>query len=179
MKLWLSFKRWPSSHALEVRELTQLFYSTSQTISMPPDLSATSWDSWNIVDQTVGLISQLSESSKVNPQQEGILIQLALQQHPPLLILAKHYGHSLNQFGHHLDQANYFANSATATAMLTLAQQQNDLPPYEAVVIGSGLAGLAASWHILNQGGRVLLLDKEHLLGGNSNKASSGINVGK
>merc|ERR1712038_2236270 len=43
--------------------------------------------------------------------------------------------------------------------------------------IGTGLAGLAATLRILDRGGKVLLIEKEHLLGGNSNKASSGVNA--
>jgi flavocytochrome c len=50
-----------------------------------------------------------------------------------------------------------------------------DLPP-DAIIVGSGLAGLAAALNILDRGGTVVILEKEHSLGGNSNKASSGIN---
>ena len=44
------------------------------------------------------------------------------------------------------------------------------------IVIGGGLAGLSAAHTVLEHGGRVLLLDKCHFLGGNSTKATSGIN---
>jgi flavocytochrome c len=47
----------------------------------------------------------------------------------------------------------------------------------DAVVIGSGLAGLTATLQILDRGGRVVLVEKESKLGGNSIKASSGINA--
>ena len=46
----------------------------------------------------------------------------------------------------------------------------------DAIVIGSGLAGLTATLTILDRGGRVVLIEKESMLGGNSNKASSGMN---
>ncbi|EJK77498.1 hypothetical protein THAOC_00669 [Thalassiosira oceanica] len=42
---------------------------------------------------------------------------------------------------------------------------------------GTGLAGLTATLNILDRGGRVVLIEKEHRMGGNSNKASSGINA--
>lgn len=45
------------------------------------------------------------------------------------------------------------------------------------IVIGGGLAGLSAAHTILERGGRVLLLDKQPFLGGNSTKATSGINA--
>jgi flavocytochrome c len=50
-------------------------------------------------------------------------------------------------------------------------------PMADAIVVGSGLAGMAATLNILDRGGFVILIEKEPLLGGNSNKASSGINA--
>lgn len=49
-------------------------------------------------------------------------------------------------------------------------------PKENVVVIGSGLAGLTASLQLLQKGVRVVLLEKADKLGGNSIKASSGIN---
>jgi flavocytochrome c len=48
-------------------------------------------------------------------------------------------------------------------------------PITDAIVIGSGLAGLTAALSILDRWGTVWLVEKEPYLGGNSNKASSGI----
>jgi len=44
------------------------------------------------------------------------------------------------------------------------------------IVVGGGLAGLSAAHSVLERGGRVLVLDKKEFLGGNSVKATSGIN---
>ncbi|KAJ3171577.1 hypothetical protein HDU88_007657 [Geranomyces variabilis] len=44
------------------------------------------------------------------------------------------------------------------------------------IVVGGGLAGLSAAHTILERGGNVILLDKNPFLGGNSTKATSGIN---
>uniref|UniRef100_A0A8R1HIF4 FAD_binding_2 domain-containing protein n=1 Tax=Caenorhabditis japonica TaxID=281687 RepID=A0A8R1HIF4_CAEJA len=44
------------------------------------------------------------------------------------------------------------------------------------VVVGGGLAGLSASLQIISDGGRVILVEGEGNTGGNSAKASSGIN---
>ncbi|KAI9339763.1 FAD binding domain-containing protein [Zopfochytrium polystomum] len=46
----------------------------------------------------------------------------------------------------------------------------------QVIVIGGGLAGLSAAHTVLERGGNVLLLDKNSFLGGNSTKATSGIN---
>lgn len=47
---------------------------------------------------------------------------------------------------------------------------------YDAIVVGSGLAGLTASLELLSKGYSVALIEKTERLGGNSAKASSGIN---
>ena len=46
----------------------------------------------------------------------------------------------------------------------------------QVIVVGGGLAGLSAAHTVLEHGGRVLLLDKSAFCGGNSSKATSGIN---
>eukprot|EP01063_Lacrimia_lanifica_P010281 TRINITY_DN169_c1_g1_i1.p2 TRINITY_DN169_c1_g1~~TRINITY_DN169_c1_g1_i1.p2 ORF type:complete len:646 (+),score=358.99 TRINITY_DN169_c1_g1_i1:56-1993(+) len=47
----------------------------------------------------------------------------------------------------------------------------------QAIVVGGGLAGLSACHTILERGGNVLLLEKLSFCGGNSTKATSGINA--
>jgi len=49
-------------------------------------------------------------------------------------------------------------------------------PSNQAIVVGGGLAGMSAANTILENGGRVVLLDKSSFCGGNSTKATSGIN---
>lgn len=61
-------------------------------------------------------------------------------------------------------------NTSTAAAA-TSTSDNND-----AIIVGSGLAGLVSALTILDRGGRVVILEKEDQLGGNSKKASSGIN---
>eukprot|EP01062_Namystynia_karyoxenos_P061628 TRINITY_DN539_c0_g1_i2.p1 TRINITY_DN539_c0_g1~~TRINITY_DN539_c0_g1_i2.p1 ORF type:complete len:683 (+),score=299.30 TRINITY_DN539_c0_g1_i2:89-2050(+) len=51
-----------------------------------------------------------------------------------------------------------------------MAQQQ-------VIVVGGGLSGLSAAHTILERGGRVLLLEKMSFCGGNSTKATSGMNA--
>jgi succinate dehydrogenase/fumarate reductase flavoprotein subunit/NAD(P)H-flavin reductase len=54
--------------------------------------------------------------------------------------------------------------------------RQPRLMPTRVVVVGAGLAGLVATIEALRGGARVTLLDKATTLGGNSAKATSGIN---
>jgi succinate dehydrogenase/fumarate reductase flavoprotein subunit len=46
----------------------------------------------------------------------------------------------------------------------------------QTIVIGCGLSGLSACHTILERGGKVLLLERNAFGGGNSTKATSGIN---
>src|SRR5690349_6562120 len=46
----------------------------------------------------------------------------------------------------------------------------------QVIVVGGGLSGLSAAHTVLERGGNVLLLDKNSFMGGNSTKATSGIN---
>ena len=49
-------------------------------------------------------------------------------------------------------------------------------PTNQAIVVGGGLGGMSAANTVLENGGRVVLLDKSSFCGGNSTKATSGIN---
>merc|ERR1711939_442329 len=49
------------------------------------------------------------------------------------------------------------------------------MPP-RVIVVGAGLSGLSAAHTIYLAGGNVVLLDKNNFMGGNSTKATSGIN---
>jgi len=46
----------------------------------------------------------------------------------------------------------------------------------QAIVVGGGLAGMSAANTVLENGGKVVLIDKSSFCGGNSTKATSGIN---
>eukprot|EP01111_Echinosteliopsis_oligospora_P004256 TRINITY_DN167_c0_g1_i1.p1 TRINITY_DN167_c0_g1~~TRINITY_DN167_c0_g1_i1.p1 ORF type:complete len:650 (+),score=186.82 TRINITY_DN167_c0_g1_i1:66-1952(+) len=46
----------------------------------------------------------------------------------------------------------------------------------QVIVIGGGLSGLSSAHTVLERGGRVVVIDKNSFLGGNSTKATSGIN---
>ena len=46
----------------------------------------------------------------------------------------------------------------------------------QVIIVGGGLAGLSAAHTVLELGGRIILLEKNAFCGGNSTKATSGIN---
>ena len=49
-------------------------------------------------------------------------------------------------------------------------------PANQVIVVGGGLAGMSAANTVVENGGRTLMLDKSSFCGGNSTKATSGIN---
>jgi flavocytochrome c len=121
----------------------------------------------DLVDTTVGLVAALGRANRISTAREDELVRLALSRHPELLILAKHYATDAEKF---VRLSAHIRPDGTA-ASLTVE------PIPDAIVIGSGLAGLSCALNLLDRGGRVILIEKEHSLGGNSNKASSGINA--
>lgn len=148
----------------EVRELTHMYLAQEREELRPllgsADSAASSEGllSLEAVDRVVALASSLGQRGKISFEEEKEIVTRALQRNEELLILIRHYA---------TDEDKFLELAGIAAA--------NTLP--DAIVVGSGLAGLAASLNILDRGGNVVIIEKEHLLGGNSNKASSGINA--
>jgi len=126
-------------------------------------------ESLDIIDMTVGVIAKLGRLEMISMDRERELVDLALSKHPELMILGKHYANDEDRF-------LAFSSSIKKVGSTTTTSPSEEEALPDAIVVGSGLAGLAASLNILDRGGSVVILEKEHLLGGNSNKASSGIN---
>ena len=56
------------------------------------------------------------------------------------------------------------------------ANGERDYTTNQAIVVGGGLARVSACNTVLENGGKVLLVDKSAFCGGNSTKATGGIN---
>jgi len=144
----------------EIRELTHLHWIEADSTSNPPfssesdqkliNLSYTNNPPFSsepekklidLVDIAVRAISNLARSNQINNMQESELISKAFARDPYLLILAKHYGFDHQKFLHHLPNI-----SSSYSSNLT---EQNEVLPPGAIIIGSGLAGLAAVTLIL------------------------------
>lgn len=155
--------------------------------------TTSSLSSLELVDAAVGVVAELGRRGRLSSEREEELVRWALQRHSELLILVKHYGGNLDKFlalsrnivGSSTDVTaspaattntkSGQARTATVAADARIQSLWSDSP--DAIVVGSGLAGMAATLNLLDRGGRVIVIEKEHLLGGNSNKASSGINA--
>eukprot|EP00571_Detonula_confervacea_P015404 CAMPEP_0172304912 /NCGR_PEP_ID=MMETSP1058-20130122/6267_1 /TAXON_ID=83371 /ORGANISM="Detonula confervacea, Strain CCMP 353" /LENGTH=1313 /DNA_ID=CAMNT_0013016319 /DNA_START=187 /DNA_END=4125 /DNA_ORIENTATION=+ len=173
-----------SESVREVRELTHLYWSTHTRLVKSDDgassagsgigngsggatiPSSAGIDGVDVLDAAVGAVSSLANQGLIDESAEAKLIQQAFQRHPELMVLSKHYGNDLRKF------LNFLPNIDNQIVTTGLERGKPD-----AIVVGTGLAGLAATLNILDRGGRVTLIEKEHRMGGNSNKASSGINA--
>ena len=140
----------------DVREMTTLYWQKT-AVQVPPIVDS----KLALVDAAIGLIASLARQGKIDEAWEARLIALAMQGDENILLLFKHYGTNVDKF---------------LSLSATLIEKPVDDTP-DAIIIGSGLAGLAAALNLLDRGGTVTIVEKEHLLGGNSNKASSGINA--
>jgi hypothetical protein len=111
------------------------------------------------VNTAVGLVVSLARGGYVGTEREAEIMRLFLARNADLLILAKHYGNDMFKF----------------LAITNFVGSADHFP--DAIIFGSGLAGLTAALNILDRGGKIVIMEKEHLLGGNSNRAFSGINA--
>lgn len=121
-------------------------------------------------EKAVSVIVELSKQNKITIEEEIQLVQLALNsnENHNLLLLVKYYHDDLERLLLHT--RNSILNN---NIMQDLKKNENEP---DAIIIGSGLAGLVTAVQILDRGGKVTLIDKEHTMGGNSAKASSGMN---
>eukprot|EP00535_Pseudo-nitzschia_heimii_P010096 CAMPEP_0197180416 /NCGR_PEP_ID=MMETSP1423-20130617/5042_1 /TAXON_ID=476441 /ORGANISM="Pseudo-nitzschia heimii, Strain UNC1101" /LENGTH=1181 /DNA_ID=CAMNT_0042630493 /DNA_START=218 /DNA_END=3766 /DNA_ORIENTATION=- len=182
-----------SENLVEVRELTTMYWENERTkisnlevatdvgksasvmagIKSPSSpLTSIPYDGLDALDITIGVISMAGRQEIISLEREKELIDLALSRHPELMIIGKHYHDDPKRFVMMSKQLGDVASNVGDTATTTYLP----VKPPDAIVVGSGLAGLTAALNILDRGGTVVILEKEHLVGGNSNKASSGIN---
>jgi hypothetical protein len=123
---------------------------------------------FRLMDAALGVVVR-AKSGLTHPQEDA-LVDATLAGDARTLLLAKHYGGDVAQFTRHaLRQLATAAGAGPSHAGATAAGTAVD-----AVVVGGGLAGLSAALTLLDRGGRVLLLEKEAFVGGNTLWASSG-----
>eukprot|EP01060_Flectonema_neradi_P039830 TRINITY_DN8921_c0_g1_i1.p1 TRINITY_DN8921_c0_g1~~TRINITY_DN8921_c0_g1_i1.p1 ORF type:complete len:1055 (+),score=213.92 TRINITY_DN8921_c0_g1_i1:57-3221(+) len=131
----------------------------------PPQVDGGSTITFSTVDTAVGRIASSRKQNYITEEQEVQLLELSLKpdechRRNGVLSLARHY--SEEDFARH--------------AVRTILSEDISESKTDVVVIGGGLAGLTTALSLVDNGFRVLLVEKESLIGGNSAKASSGIN---
>jgi hypothetical protein len=124
---------------------------------------------FRLMDAALGVVVR-AKSGLTRPQEDA-LVDATLAGDARTLLLAKHYGGDVAQFTRHaLRQLATAAGAGPGRAGAAAAAGT----AVDAVVVGGGLAGLSAALTLLDRGGRVLLLEKEAFVGGNTLWASSG-----
>lgn len=135
-----------------------------------------------LVENSLAAIADLAEASVLDVGAEDSLVSATLQRNPDVLLLAKYFASRRPQaFARHALRTLSATPVLPATMSAGAAQPQVGLKTSaqqipDAVVVGGGLAGLTAALTILDRGGSVVLMERMKFLGGNSAKASSGIN---
>eukprot|EP01062_Namystynia_karyoxenos_P070728 TRINITY_DN6609_c0_g1_i1.p1 TRINITY_DN6609_c0_g1~~TRINITY_DN6609_c0_g1_i1.p1 ORF type:complete len:1174 (+),score=354.62 TRINITY_DN6609_c0_g1_i1:114-3635(+) len=138
-----------------------------------------------LADAAVAAIAAAAAGGDISAEDETALLDLCLSGDTGALLLAKHYAAFPARFARHAlrhaaraaaPQQPQPQQPATAGPVAALGGGADDSAS-DAVIVGGGLAGLTAGLVLLDRGARVTLLEKEGAVGGNSAKASSGVNA--
>lgn len=136
----------------------------------------------DLMDTALGALAALARSGALDPAAEAQAVSRILMRDSNVLLIAKHFGAS-PRFAQHLGAAlaapasplGELGGGGGPPARAAPVLQTPAMP--DALVIGTGVAGLSAALRLLDAGANVVLMDKERRTGGNSAKASSGINA--
>ncbi|KAF4674429.1 fumarate reductase [Perkinsus olseni] len=152
------------SHGLmEVGRLTNLYLEDQRKLvaRVARPAAAFSNSGASVMELALSYVAELPLSQA----DEDLLVDAIVDKDEAVLSLAASF--PAEAFGRH---ALRYLKSKPRTAKDTRRS-------YDVVVVGGGLAGMSAAIASADRGARVLLLDKSKHLGGNSAKASSGINM--
>mmetsp|Transcript_5827 Transcript_5827/g.13893 ORF Transcript_5827/g.13893 Transcript_5827/m.13893 type:complete len:1174 (+) Transcript_5827:51-3572(+) len=136
-------------------------------------------DRLGLLDIALRAVKQTASSGLVTQEAEESALR-ALVVAPAsaeLLLLAKHYAEDRPHLFTRLAHESSTVTAGLRTPGVVLPGAAVSTYPPDAVVIGGGLAGMVATLSLLDRGASVVLIDKQAYLGGNSGKASSGINA--
>ena len=126
-------------------------------------------------DVVLDVVSKLAMVGKLSMEDEDKLVDAALVHDSRLGKLIKHYALDPDRFIRHALRT--LSKNPIDPASSTVMDQKEKKP--DAIIIGSGLAGLTAALTIVDRGGKVVIVEKQAFMGGNSAYASSGINAAK
>eukprot|EP00301_Raphidiophrys_heterophryoidea_P021233 c5720_g1_i1.p1 GENE.c5720_g1_i1~~c5720_g1_i1.p1 ORF type:complete len:697 (+),score=184.63 c5720_g1_i1:59-2092(+) len=147
--------------------------TSASTVTSTSSSSTSATSSYSLLDRAIGAVAAAGRSGVLTQAQEDALVDATLRgAWEPVSALAAHYPtaefarHALRNLPYLSQPLTTGHSSVTSTPIVI-----NDC-----IVIGGGLAGMTAALTILDRGGRVVLLEKEAYLGGNSARASSGLN---
>jgi len=128
-----------------------------------------------MLDGVMAQIAALSKNGELSAEHEIEAVRRVLQGDALVTLLAHHF-RGLPTLARHLQAALQHPVRQMTAAPLASATAAPASTAFDVAVIGSGVAGLTTTLRLLDSGARVALVDKERRIGGNSAKASSGIN---
>jgi Endoplasmic Reticulum Oxidoreductin 1 (ERO1)/FAD binding domain len=137
------------------------------------------------VEAAVELVAKLGAKGLISAAQEDALIDGALRGNVALFSLVANFGSRPEVFLRHaLRNLDVLATGSIPSAPKAFPsqpqpvqqEQQLGISQPDTIIIGSGLAGMTAAIDLIDKGRSVIIVEKENFLGGNSGKASSGIN---
>ena len=120
-----------------------------------------------LIDIAFGTVASQAARGALGEADENRIIDSILARDPAVLLLAKHYAAS--------NPARFIQHAVRGLQAAVKAPSSEQAP--DAIIVGGGLAGLSAALTLLDRGGRVIILEKNGHLGGNSAWASSGVNA--
>jgi flavocytochrome c len=152
----------------------------------PPTFAAINAEArMTYLDAAIGAVRRARASTAIDKVAEDALLQSLVISTPrdSVLLLAKHYAADKPEiFASVALQAcpGFTQTTAGVTQIATSGTSAllgSDGKPADVVVIGGGLAGMVVTLSVLDRGGRVVMVEKQPYIGGNSARASSGINA--
>jgi len=153
------------SEAIEIHENLKGATIAEVVVSSSKDLLQDSV----VVNKGLAMIAEAVVGGKLSAKEEDLLVDALIDGNKDVQLLAQH-------FAQNIQTSDSFLRHALRRLDRSLADSDNDNDELDAIVIGAGLSGLVTTLSILDRGGSVILIDKEGLPGGNSAKASSGVN---
>ena len=162
--------------------LSNMYWEEKSFLQHKTHASSTPTD---ILDVCVSTLRSLGKSGSISPSREFQLVEEALSDNDKLLVICRYYHDDVKMLTKLVDSLIPLEGEVNSpvggvadpkSASSIPKQQFKSLSSPTAIVVGTGLAGLSATLRILDRGGTVVLIDKELRMGGNSAKASSGIN---
>ena len=123
-------------------------------------------------DIILGMVSKLALMGKLSHSQEDMLVDATIAKDNRLISLIKHYAVDPERFAQHALRT--LSNGKNAI----LSEKGKKAQP-NAIIIGRGLSGLSAALTLVDRGAKVVIIEKQAFMGGNSAYASSGINAAR
>eukprot|EP01038_Epipyxis_sp_PR26KG_P005145 gene5145-7165_t len=134
---------------------------SSNRINLKPLINSTHQN--ELIELGLASLSIYSKDKRITKYQEDLLVDLLMNKNENILRIVKYFGDDSDSFMRH--------------SLRFLSSSKDISRAYDVIVVGGGMAGMVCAIAAADRGCRVLLVDKMPRLGGNSAKASSGINM--